>query len=71
MASYLININDTQRLALIYLLETNTQGTDDNDSDPLQYWVKMLTELPAVEPTANPNDPTYGKAPSMIHGFCL
>lgn len=65
--SYLININDAQRLALIEVLGQHNPNRGKNyDPEPLRYWIEMLQELPSVEPT-------YGtdKAPTMIHGFCL
>ena len=67
--SYLININDEQRLALAQVLSLHKdefERPQNGEDHPLKYWISMLKELPQVEPT-------YGtdKFPTMIHGFCL
>lgn len=70
-ASYLIQINDAQRLALMKLLAANVQQFQQPDPDcvdpvdseyhPLYYWHSMLNEL-------DPKDPDNR---TMTHGFCL
>lgn len=56
--SYHIQINDEQRLALLELLSKVDTNSENN---PLEYWVEMLTELPAIE----------AENPGITHGFCL
>lgn len=59
--SFIIEINEEQRKALLDLIKANPQ-VDENDNDnPLCYWTNMLDELPEVE----------AKHPKTIHGFCL
>ncbi len=64
MATYTIQISETQRLALIELLVQNPSFTRVDselgfDAD-LAYWDKMLEKLPFEE---------Y-ESPGCIHGFC-
>lgn len=64
MRNYLINIDDSQRLALIKVLNSiDLKAVVDpvTGEHPLEFWVEMLNDLPAVEE----------KDPGIIHGFCL
>lgn len=56
--SYEIVIDEPQRVALLELIRA---ANADTDNAPLEYWVAMLTDLPAHE----------AETPGMSHGFCL
>lgn len=58
-AAYTIMISEEQRAALLDLLNANSKV--DDEGLPLEFWIGMLTELPAVE----------AKHPRVLHGFCL
>lgn len=60
MKTYIIEINEEQRQALLFVLKEFGIGFDD-DSTPLEYWQGMLEELPDLE---EDND-------TKISRFCL
>lgn len=64
--TYLIDINEEQRLALLTLVkrECPVEG-----GHPLEYWVEMLDGIPQVE--ADNGSDVFGRKRPMIHGFCL
>lgn len=63
---YQININETQRLALMELIK-NSNVDETKFIDPihgeyaLKYWLESLQDLPAIEE----------KHPGVLHGFCI
>lgn len=69
MTAYSIQINETQRLALLELI-TSEHGRatlrasvhrDENEEAALMYWDDMLANLPEIE----------AETPRCLHGFCL
>ncbi len=65
--TYVIEINDAQRLALIDLLKYNPYFT--RDDGPLELWVEMLEGLPEDDAKMRDNNwGWYDRDP--IHGFC-
>jgi hypothetical protein len=59
--SYIINISESQRQALLHLIKTSTDRLDFIGEDkPLEYWEDMLSDLPKQE----------AEHPGVIHGFC-
>jgi hypothetical protein len=63
--SYIIQIDEAQRLALLALINearaaVNPSGSIEEEP-PLAYWDVMLSELPAME----------AENPRAVHGFCL
>jgi hypothetical protein len=69
--SYLIQINDEQRLALIVALRQHPELTYilEECEGPLAYWVDMLVDLPN-QPQTSIDFETQRHVP-MINGFCL
>lgn len=60
--TYNIVISEEQRAALHALLLTTGGRESDNDEDnPLVYWIAMLEALPVNEE----------EVPGSLHGFCL
>lgn len=61
--AYQILVSEEQRVALIEALRAAGLGGSSSvgPEAPLEYWVEMLIDLPAVE-AANPGS---------LHGFCL
>lgn len=66
--SYLIEINEAQRVALLKLIADNVEAVDpvvaEPDTHPLAYWISMLSDLPKV-------DQRTADGKQMINGFCL
>jgi len=79
MLSYLIQINEAQRLALIKLLAASVDKFQQPDPDciepidseyhPLYYWHSMLGELPRVEAEHNIPDIVKELRDGMTDGW--
>ena len=77
--SYLIQINEAQRVALAKLLAANVHQFQQPDPDnldpsdpayhPLRYWLSMLEDLPKDDQMGT--DPVTGEPRQQINGFCL
>jgi hypothetical protein len=58
--TYLLEINEEQRVALIVLLQTLPTAVQNSDSHPLAYVLGGLEDVPNVEKSA----------PGIIHSLC-
>lgn len=64
MKTYLLEINETQRLELIKVISQR----GDLEGNPLEYWVEGLQGLPETQ--AQYDMQGAGKTP-LVHGMCL
>lgn len=64
MKTYLLEINETQRLELIKVISQR----GDLEGTPLDYWVDGLQGLPEAQAQY---DALYAGKKPLIHGMCL